>query len=468
MDRREFIKTAGLMATGIAVSRFARGESPVHDKPNIIFIVVDDLGYADLGCYGGKQIHTPNIDKMAAEGVLFTQAYSGCTVCAPARSVLMTGYHTGHTSVRGNTGGIPLRDEDVTVAEVLKSADYACGGYGKWGLGDVETPGVPEKQGFDDFFGYYHQVHAHYYYPDYLWRNSQKIPLPGNANDKRQQYSHNLIFQEMLEFIRENRERPFFCYAPWTPPHGNYEFPNDDPAWQVYKDKNWSNKEKVVAAMTGMIDRHVGQIFELLKELGLDEKTIVFFCSDNGAAQRFEGTLDSSGPLRGFKRSMYEGGIRVPMVARWPGRIQAGAVSDLVWDFADVLPTLSELAGVHPPKGLDGVSVAPTLLGEESVGRKQEKRPFFYWEWQHYNWAKRQDIPGKLMQAIRMDDWKAIRHQSDEPLELYDLSRDVGEAHDLAGQHPDMIARIEDILKTCRTKPTPQIEPERPEGRRYG
>jgi arylsulfatase A-like enzyme len=404
---------------------------------------------------------------MAAEGMRFTDAYSGCTVCAPARSVLMTGYHMGRTSVRGNTGGISLRDEDVTIAEVLRQAGYACGGFGKWGLGDVRTPGVPEKQGFDTFFGYYHQIHAHYYYPNYLWRNSRKVPLPGNVEGKQHRYSHYIIFDETLKFIRENRDRPFFCYAPWTLPHGRYEIPENDPAWQMYKDKPWPQKAKVVAAMATMIDRQVGELLTLIKKLRLDERTIVFFCSDNGAADRFDGTLDSCGPLRGFKRSMYEGGIRVPMIASWPGKIKAGAVSDHIWYFADVMPTLAELAGVDPPKGIDGISVVPTLLGDGKASGNQKQHEYLYWEFQRYNWQKRQDVPDGLMQAVRMGTWKAVRQRPSVPIELYDLSRDMSEERNVALRHPDLVAKAEEYMKVARVPPRPQIEPEKPDGRAY-
>jgi arylsulfatase A-like enzyme len=284
--RREFLKLAGLAAaSGLAAScaGMETTEKGKKDRPNIIFIMVDDMGWADLGCYGSKEIKTPNIDRMAAEGIRFTQAYSGCTVCAPARSVLMTGTHMGHTSVRANTSGVPLLTEDVTVAEVLKRAGYACGGFGKWGLGDVRTPGVPEKQGFDEFYGYYHQIHAHDYWTDYLWHNSKKVHMKGEEGSG-ERYTHYLIFEKTLEFIRKNKDRPFFCYAPWTPPHGKYQIPEDEPAWQIYKDKDWPRDAKVVAAMDTMLDRHVGQVLGLLKKLGIDERTIVFFCSDNGTA----------------------------------------------------------------------------------------------------------------------------------------------------------------------------------------
>ncbi len=465
LGRRAFLKSLGAVAVSAAAGAAAAGRS--WEKPNIVFIITDDLGYADLGCYGSQAIDTPNIDRMAAEGMRFTDAYSGCTVCAPARSCLMTGYHMGHTSVRLNTGGVPLLDEDVTVAEVLKSAGYVCGGFGKWGLGDVGTSGVPERHGFDIFFGYYHQVHAHNYYPEYLWCNSEKVPLPENAGGKRKQYSHYLIFEQTLKFIRENKERPFFCYAPWTPPHGHYEIPEEDPAWEKYKDEPWPKEAKVVAAMVSMIDRQVGQLLGLLRELGIAQKTIVFFTSDNGAARRFEGTLNSCGPLRGMKRDLYEGGIRVPMIAWWPGMIQPGAVSDFPWYFPDVRPTLTELAGMSWTTPLDGISIVPTLLGEEVAGHEQQQRKFMYWEWARYNWAKRQLVPGGVAQAVRMGRWKAVRPRSGAPLELYDLSSDLGEKHNIAGEHPEIVAQIERYLATCRSNPRPQSEPPKPRGKRF-
>jgi len=469
-DRRSFLKAVGIGAASLALEGCVSG-SGQHEsggsakKPNIIFIVVDDMGWADMGCYGSQQIQTPNIDQMAAEGVHFTDAYSGCTVCAPARSVLMTGLHMGHTSVRGNTGGIPLRQEDVTVAEVLKRAGYATGGFGKWGLGDVQTPGVPEKQGFDEFFGYYHQVHAHDYWTEYLWRNSQKVPMTGEKGSA-ERYTHNRIFEQMLKFIRGNKDKPFFCYAPWTPPHGQYQIPESDPAWQMYKDKSWPRDAKVVAAMDTMIDRQVGELLDLLKELNIDEQTIVFFCSDNGAAKRFDGVLDSSGPLRGFKRSMYEGGIRVPLIARWPGKTKGGTVSEHACYFADVMPTLADLAGAttYMPANVDGLSIVPTLTGR---AEEQKKHEFLYWEWQLYNWGKGEDVPDGLMQAVRMGKWKAVRHKSNVPFELYDLSRDIGEKNNIAAEHPEIVAKIEAYIKRDRIEPRKQIEPDKPGGKRF-
>jgi len=358
-----------------------------------------------------------------------------------------------------------MRDEDVTVAEVLKQAGYTTGGFGKWGLGDVDTPGVPEKQGFDEFFGYYHQVHAHDYWTDYLWHNSQKEPMTGEEGSA-QRYSHYRIFEQTLKFIRRNKDRPFFCYAAWTPPHGKYQIPESDPAWQMYKDKPWPNDAKVVAAMDTMLDRHVGELLDLLNQIKIDERTIVFFCSDNGAAKRFDGLFDSCGPLRGNKRSMYEGGIRTPMIVRWPGNIKAGTVSQHPWYFADVMPTLAELAGAsrYLPQEVDGLSIVPTLIGQ---GEKQKKHQFMYWEFARYNWAKRKNVPQELMQAVRMGKWKAVRHKSNEPFELYDLSKDIGEKNNIAAEHPNIVAKIEAYVQRSRVEPSAQIEPKMPEGKRY-
>jgi arylsulfatase A-like enzyme len=470
LNRRDFVKATGLAVTSMALpgcgvtSKLSKNESDAK-KPNIIFIIVDDMGWTDLGCYGSRQIKTQNIDRMAAEGVRFTQAYSGCTVCAPARSVLMTGLHMGHTSVRGNTGGIPLQNEDVTVAEVLKRAGYATGGFGKWGLGDVGTTGVPEKHGFDEFFGYYHQVHAHDYWTNYLWRNSQKMPMTGEQGSA-ERYTHNRIFEHTMKFIRWNKDRPFFCYSPWTPPHGKYQIPESDPAWQMYKDKSWPRDAKVVAAMDTMIDRQVGELLDLLRELEIDERTIVFFCSDNGAAKRFDGVLDSSGPLRGFKRSMYEGGIRVPLIARWPGRTKAGTVSEHLCYFADMMPTFADLAGAlqYMPADVDGLSIVPTLTGRAD---EQKQHEFLYWEWQRFNWGKRKNVPDGLMQAVRMGNWKAVRHKSNMPFELYDLSGDIGEKNNVAGEHPEIVAKIEAYVVRGRVEPREQIEPDKPDGKRF-
>ena len=453
----------------MAVAPGVMGAKPKGKLPNIVFIIVDDMGYHDLGCYGSKTIQTPNLDRMAKEGMRFTHAYSGCTVCAPARSTLMTGFHMGHTSVRGNSGGVSLLTQDVTVAEVLKKAGYICGGFGKWGLGDTGTCGVPEKKGFDEFFGYYHQVHAHYYYTDYLWRNGVKVPLPANEGwykakpaDKKPeselQYTQHVIFDEMKKWLLNAKGHPFFCYAPWTPPHSRYEMPPNDPAWALYKDKPWKDDAKVAAAMDTMIDRHVGEVLDTLKNLGVDDKTIVFFCSDNGAAKRFDGTHNSCGIMKGFKRSMYEGGIRVPMIVRWPGKVKAGAVSNHPWYFPDVMPTLAELAGVTPkvPKGVDGISVVPTLLGERKVGRPQAKAPYMYWE-----------DKGGAMQAIRVGNLKLLRNKASQKYEMYDVVKDMGEKDDLATKRPREYERMIALIKTARVDAREQKEPPREKGKRY-
>jgi arylsulfatase A len=455
--------------------------------PNIVFIMVDDLGSADLGCYGSSLIATPNLDRMAAEGIRFTGAYAGCTVCAPSRSALMTGYHTGHTAVRGNTGGIPLAADDLTFVRILKEAGYATGGFGKWGLGEVGTTGVPEKHGFDEFFGNYHQIHAHYYYTDYLYRNSRRVPLPGNEGyyealpgpgpvpginprtSTHRQYAHNVMFERTLSFIRENRHRPFLCYAAWNPPHGRFEIPLEDPAWEIYKDESWPIETKVVAAMISMVDRQVGELLVLLAELGIADDTIVFFCSDNGGYQAVSGPLNRNGALRGGKGDLYEGGIRVPLIVRWPGKIDPARVSDHLCYFPDIMPTLAELAGASAavPADRDGVSFVPTLLGAQPAGCGQTEHQYLYWEYTPYQWGKARYRPSGPIQALRMGDWKAVRQTMDAPVELYDLSVDAGEEHDVAARHPDIVARMEALLASARVEPRRQVEPERVDGRSF-
>jgi len=484
--RRTFLKRAlgggAVAAAGPWAAHFVlpgwASSAQTPDKPNFVFIITDDMGWADLGCYGQDAYPTPVLDRMAAEGLRFTDAYSGCTVCAPARSTLMTGLHMGHTPVRGNSGGIPLPDGAVTVAEVLKRAGYVCGGFGKWGLGDLDTPGVPEKQGFQEFFGYYDQVHAHHYYPDYLIDTGKHFPLPGNKDFYKthkgsggmpaktrgleHQFSQYLILDRMKAFIRRNKDRPFFCYAPWTPPHARYEMPETDPAWQAVRDKPWKPNVKGHAAFNMMVDRQVGEVLALLKELGLEEKTVVFFCSDNGASMRNEGTLDSSGPLTGFKRSMHEGGIRTPFIVRWPGKVKPGGVSDLPVYFPDVMPTLCDLAGATSlmPKHVDGLSIVPTLLGRPD---EQQRHEFMYWEWARDYPLK--GMPKGLMQAVRFGRWKALRADATKPWQLYDLSKDISEKTNVADAHPEVVAKIDAYVKATRVDPPPQIEPKAPSGK---
>jgi arylsulfatase A-like enzyme len=419
-----------LAALALAALVGAEARGAPERKPNIIFIMVDDMGYHDLGCYGSKTILTPRIDRMCAEGIRFTDCYSGDTVCAPARSTLMTGFHKGHTPVRGNGGGVPLFPEDVTVAEVLKRAGYATGGFGKWGLGNQGKDGAAERQGFDTFFGYYNQWHAHTYYT-HLFRNSVKVELDGR-------YTHHAIYDEAIKFIKANKDRPFFLYCPWTPPHAAYQIPEDEPAWALYRDKSWPRDAKVAAAMDSMMDRQVGEILDLLKELGLDDDTIVFFTSDNGAAKRFDGIHNSCGKMTGHKRSMNEGGIRVPMVVRWPGKIAPGRESDLQWYFPDVMPTLAELAGVSAevPKGIDGISVAPTLLGRG----EQKKHEYLFWE--------------SRDRAVRMGKWKGILRRGE--VTLYDLTTDIGEKTDLAERHPDIAQKLGRFMQEAWRNPRSQ------------
>jgi arylsulfatase A-like enzyme len=413
---------AGLLALGPARA--------ADRPPNVVFILADDLGYGDLGCFGQRLIRTPCIDRLAAEGVRFTQAYAGATVCAPSRCALLTGKHNGHAFVRGNReiqpeGQVPMPADTVTAAHVMKRAGYATSLIGKWGLGKPDSESVPNTMGFDYFYGYNCQRKAHEYYPEYLWRNGEKVMLHGK------QYSHDLMAEEALAFVRRHKDRPFFLYLAFTIPHQKLQVPDLGP----YANEPWPDNLKTLAAMTTRMDRDVGRLTGLLKELGLDERTLVIFASDNGAAWR-DKLFNHSGPLRGYKRDMYEGGIRTPAIARWPGRIRPGTVSDQVWAFWDVLPTLADLTGQPAPPGLDGVSVLPALLDGKPVAH-----PPLYWEFHERGFD----------QAARIGDWKAVRHGLKQPIELYDLKADPGETRDVAAQHPDVVRRFEDFLKTART-----------------
>jgi len=442
--------------------------------------MLDDLGTFDLGCYGSKQIQTPNIDRLAKQSMNFTQGYAGCTVCAPARSTLMTGKHMGHTPVRTNPGGVSIQASDVTVAQVLQKVGYKCGGFGKWGLGDIGTDGVPEKHGFDKFYGYYHQVHAHHYFPEYLVDTGKHAPLSGNAGMQAKRepgpvpdvdpatgakhtFAEYVIRDEMLKWIRANKSGPFYCYAPWTIPHGLYRIPESDPAWQLYKDKPWSVTARVYAAFVTMADRFVGETMALLKELGLESKTLVMFTSDNGAANPYENELNSTGNLRGKKTNMYEGGIRVPFLARYPGVIKEGSTSDLPVYFPDFMPTFAELAGAsqHMPKGVDGISLVPELTGRKKLDRN---RPL-YWEFGRGGNMETNYAPG--MQAMRRGNWKIVRHELNGAWELYDLKADPSETKNLAAAQPKLVAELDAWVKANRTDPPPQIEPEKPKGQQW-
>ena len=454
ISRRQMLgqaAAAALLATPLA--RSAGAQESKAKKPNIIFILADDLGYGDLGCYGQEVIQTPHIDRLAAEGVRFTDCYAGSTVCAPSRCSLMTGLHTGHCWVRGNKR-IPLRPEDGTVAEVLKAAGYATGLVGKWGLGEPKTTGIPNRKGFDEFFGYLNQGRAHNYYPDYLWRNEEKVLLEDielekyNVASKCGAYSHDLFTKEALSFVQRHKDGPFFLYLAYTIPHANNERGRakgdgmEVPSYEPYADKPWPDPQKGHAAMITRMDRDVGRLMAKLKELGVDENTIVFFTSDNGPHK--EGGADpnffkSSGAVRGLKRDLYDGGIRVPMIVRWPEHVAAGSTSDLPWAFWDFYPTAAALAGAEPPGELDGISVLPTILGK---AEDQRQRGHLYWEFHE----------GGFKQAVRMDGhWKAVRPDTDVPIEIYDLKNDLKEEHNVAADHPERVARAQRLFKTERT-----------------
>ncbi len=432
---RSFLSAAVALSAAVPAVPAAAAEAR---RPNIIFILADDLGQCDLGCYGQQNILTPNLDRMAAEGCRFTQCYAGAAVCAPSRSCLMTGLHTGHTRVRNNAsrvggvppqGRVPLGDEDVTVAEVLKSAGYATGITGKWGLGEPGTTGVPNKQGFDQWLGFLNQRHAHTYYPEYIWNNEQFQIVWGNMGGYENQWIHDDFTKFGLDFVRQHHRRPFFLYLAYTVPHGRYEIPDDKP----YSDRPWPDSAKKYAAMVTRLDGDIGKLFALLKKLRIDDRTIVFFCSDNGATYT-DPPIESAGPLRGKKGTLYEGGIRTPMIVRWPERVQPGQVSDQVWAFWDFLPTAADLAGVEPPRGIDGISMVPALLGE-----KQRDHEFLYWE----------HPSGGYSQAVRCGPWKAVRTRWGRPLELYNLDKDPGEQDDIAPQHPDVAAKMEAFMKSA-------------------
>lgn len=422
-------------------------------SPNIIYILLDELGYYELSCYGSKKLSTPNIDRIASEGILFTNAYAGAPVCAPTRSCLLTGTHMGHTTVRINAGYEPIRDEDVTIAERLKSAGYITGGFGKWGIGGRGTSGIPEKQGFDLFFGYYDQRHAHSYFPPYLIRNGKEIELPGNTKScyYGETFAQYEIFNETIKFIKQNHDKPFFCYCPWTPPHGLWGIPEDDKDWQKYKNKPWKAGQqtprdaRVYAAFVSMIDRQIGEIVTLLKQLNIDDNTLIFISGDNGGQAYFndeENPYGFFGPnlnaqtgkiFRGEKGSLYEGGLKIPMIARWKGHIAPGQVSDLLWYFPDIMPTFTGLAGIQAPDSCDGISILPTLLGEK-YKRKQETHTYLYWEYE-----------GQV--AVRKGKWKAIKTKKDNSFELYNLTKDIEEKEDLSGLHPEVLDSLIQIAK---------------------
>jgi arylsulfatase A-like enzyme len=413
--------------------------------PNLIFILSDDLAQGDLGVYGQRLIRTPRLDRMAREGTRYTQAYSGTSVCAPSRASLLTGLHTGHAPIRGNweiqpEGQLPLPAETPTVAEVLRRAGYATAAMGKWGMGMFDTSGSPLRKGFDHFFGYNCQRHAHSYFPTYLYRDDRRFELPGNTGTGvGPVYAQDLIQENVLRWVRAQRDRPFFLYYAITLPHSRFEI-ND---LGDYAREPWTDQQKAYAAMVTRLDRDIGQLLDLLAELGLDGRTLVMTAGDNGSSfdpdseigRRFN---QASNGLRGYKRGLYEGALRQAALARWPGVVPAGRVSDEPWAFWDFLPTAAELAGVRLPANhrTDGRSLVEFLRGGPAP-----RRDFFYWELHEQ----------RPMQAARFGDWKAVRNAHDQPIELYDLARDPGERANLAAAHPDQVARAATIFQSEHT-----------------
>ena len=450
-DRRVFLKGIGLTLLG-GCSLPAGGQG--KRKPNIVYILADDLGYGDLSCYGQEKFGTPAIDRLARDGMKFTQHYSGSTVCAPSRCALMTGLHTGHAQVRGNKparpeGQSPMKAGTVAIPTLLKQAGYVCGMFGKWGLGAPGSTSDP-MEFFDEFYGYNCQGQAHNFYPGHLWHNREKVGLDGKT------YSHDLIMKAALDFIADNKDEPFFCYMPVTIPHAamhapkelhdkyRKQFPQFEGKTGKYAGPKVQNPVAAFPAMVEHLDNGVGQVVELLEELGIADNTLVMFTSDNGPHK--EGGHDpeffnSNGELRGIKRDLYEGGIRVPLLARWPGEVKASAVSDHVSAFWDMLPTFCEMAGVKSPEDIDGISMTGALLGT-----RQKKHDYLYWEFTERG--------GK--QAIRQGDFKAVRlkvsKNPEAAIELYDLADDPGETTNIAGEHPEKVQEMKKLFEKARTK----------------
>lgn len=447
--------------------------TPSVNKPNIIYILADDLGYGDLGCYGQNKIETPNIDQLAFEGIKFTQHYSGSTVCAPSRSSLMTGQHTGHTPIRGNKelkgreGQTPLPADALTMAEVLKQAGYTTGGFGKWGLGYIGSEGDPNNQGFDEFYGYNCQRMAHRYYPPYLWRNREKDSLEGNNWIDTVTYAPDKIQEETLRFIEHNKGKPFFAYVPIVLPHAELISPNDsilkkylgkfkETPYRVAKSSDYGpdlvlsrycsqdTPYAVFASMVSRTDAYVGQIVKKVKDLGLEENTIIMFSSDNGP--HVEGGADpeffnSTGGLKGVKRDLYEGGIRVPFIAKWPNKIKANTITTQPSAFWDILPTISDLVGSQVDES-DGVSLLPTLLGENH----QKQHNYLYWEFSAKGGRK----------AIRKGDWKGVWYDVNKSnggsFQLFNIAKDEKEIHDLASKHPEIVNELKTLMAEARTE----------------
>ncbi len=448
----------GTLLTGFSA---CKKEALAEGRPvNVIYILADDLGYGDIGCYGQQKIKTPNIDRMAQEGMLFTQHYAGCTVSAPSRCSLMTGLHTGHSQIRGNKeikpeGQQPMTEDTYTLGKLMKSAGYTTGIFGKWGLGYPGSTSVPANMGFDEFFGYNCQRQAHSYYPDHLWHNNDTVFLHENDNEGRKIYSQDLIHEQALKFIRDNKDKPFYAMLTYTLPHAELNLPHDS-IYQMYENAfeevpydgkmGYHPSEKPYASFAAMVtrlDKYVGDVMAELKELGLDKNTIVIFTSDNGPHREGGANPDyfrSYGPLKGVKRDVYEGGIRVPMIAWGPEKIKAGVKSEHISAFWDVMPTLAELTGVTLPEAGDGISFLPTLLSEG----EQKQHDYLYWEFHELNGRE----------ALRSGNWKLIRQPvvGETILELYDLSSDIHEDNNLSQQNPEKVKELEVLMDGARTE----------------
>ncbi|NOU61766.1 arylsulfatase [Marinifilum caeruleilacunae] len=467
-----FFSIVGITSCRLDFSKSDDNDREESRKPNIIYILADDAGYGDLSCYGQNRFNTPNLDKLAENGIRFTQHYAGSTVCAPSRSSLLTGQHTGHTPIRGNLevepeGQHPLSASSLTIAEIMKQAGYVTGAFGKWGLGYPGSEGDPNKQGFDEFFGYNCQRMAHRYYPSYLWHNQERVQMPGNDWKNTVTYAQDVIQDVTLKFIEDQKDTAFFAFVPIVIPHAELIVPYDS----IYakfehrfkeipyvgtqgadygEDLNISNycsqpkPRAVFASMMYRMDVYVGQIVNRLKELGIDKNTVVMFASDNGPHR--EGGADpdffnSNGGLKGYKRDLYEGGIRSPFIVSWPGTIEPGTISDHISAFWDVLPTCADLVGVQTPEEIDGISFLPELLGQE-----QARHKYLYWEFQE---------KGGSM-AVRLGNWKGVAYHSSQQdktkFELFDLSNDEKERINMADQRPDIVKEMIQIMNTERTE----------------
>ncbi len=437
----------------VAGGAICAADGPATRPPNIVYILADDLGYGEIGSYGQKRFRTPHIDQLAREGTRFTSHYAGAPICAPSRNALMTGQHTGHTTIRGNFGvsenstnvRIALRSDDRTVAQVLQRAGYHTALIGKWGLGEEGSGSEPWNKGFDFFYGFVNQTHAHNQFPEFLYRNAAKEALVPNFSHKERVFANDRFTEEALQFIARQRDQPFFLYLAYTTPHADLKCPADSIAEAVRLNPelaNISERNQAFAGMVVRLDRDVGRLMACLEELGLDRHTVVFFTSDNGPHRedgKDIGYFEAAGPLRGIKGSIYEGGIRVPFIARWPGQIPAGRTSDFPSAFWDFYPTACGLARTEIPEGLDGISILPELLGHPA-----DQRPHEYLYWELLN-------KGMGQQAIRDRNWKAVRLNADRPIELYELHSDPGESHDIASQHADLVRKFARWFDSART-----------------